>query len=277
MIQAGKYIGRYGGRPQNVGSLPARRTRHLRDLRNEHAGARLLRRGDDDGHRSARALLPSLRGRSSRSWPRALSGSVVVSLSVDTARALLKAQLAAPRAEGGERQAGRQRRGSAARQFVAVLFIARASGALLLSRDDAARAVLAVPPGRVAVLQRFATVPLLRGELVLHEGLLTETQLNDAIAGIQVSLGPLGMCLVMVSNFVMTPAGSLGAWPSPCPRSTQLRVARCCSAPVSDYRGAYGSILIASMRALRSDTGPADARRCALAALCGSGREPTRA
>ena len=38
--------------------------------------------------------------------------------SVDTARALLKAQLAAPRAEGGEHQAGLHRRGGAARQSV---------------------------------------------------------------------------------------------------------------------------------------------------------------
>ncbi len=38
----------------------------------------------------------------------------------------------------------------------------------------------------------FATVPALREALVLHERLLTDTQLNDAIAIGQASPGPIG-------------------------------------------------------------------------------------
>ena len=39
----------------------------------------------------------------------------------------------------------------------------------------------------------FATVPLLRESLVLDHGMLTDTQLNDAIAISQSSPGPLGL------------------------------------------------------------------------------------
>lgn len=48
----------------------------------------------------------------------------------------------------------------------------------------------------------FATVPLLREALVLNHALLTDLQLNDAIAMSQASPGPLGMYVVIVGYFV---------------------------------------------------------------------------
>jgi len=54
----------------------------------------------------------------------------------------------------------------------------------------------------------FATVPLLRDALVVHQGLLTDAQLNDAIAISQSSPGPLGLYVVVVGYFV---AGVQGA------------------------------------------------------------------
>lgn len=54
----------------------------------------------------------------------------------------------------------------------------------------------------------FASVPLVRHELVLNAALLTDAQLNGSIAISQISPGPLGMYLVAVGYFV---AGVPGA------------------------------------------------------------------
>ena len=54
----------------------------------------------------------------------------------------------------------------------------------------------------------FATVPILREVLVLDHALLTDTQLNDAIALSQASPGPLGLYIVLVGYFIK---GWLGA------------------------------------------------------------------
>ena len=54
----------------------------------------------------------------------------------------------------------------------------------------------------------FATVPILREALVLDHALLTDTQLNDAIALSQASPGPLGLYIVLVGYFIK---GWLGA------------------------------------------------------------------
>jgi chromate transporter len=54
----------------------------------------------------------------------------------------------------------------------------------------------------------FASVPLIRDALVLARGVLTDTQLNDAIAISQASPGPLGLYMVIVGYFV---AGIPGA------------------------------------------------------------------
>lgn len=55
----------------------------------------------------------------------------------------------------------------------------------------------------------FATVPLLRESLVLDHGILTDTQLNDAIAISQSSPGPLGLYVVVVGQFVAGLPGAL--------------------------------------------------------------------
>lgn len=55
----------------------------------------------------------------------------------------------------------------------------------------------------------FATVPVLREALVLSNGLLTDGQLNDAIAISQASPGPLGMYIVIVGYFVAGLSGAL--------------------------------------------------------------------
>lgn len=55
----------------------------------------------------------------------------------------------------------------------------------------------------------FATVPLLREALVLDRGILTDTQLNDAIAISQSSPGPLGLYVVVVGHFVAGMSGAL--------------------------------------------------------------------
>ena len=63
-----------------------------------------------------------------------------------------------------------------------------------------------------AVLLSFsglATVPVLRDALVLDHGLLTDAQLNDAIAISQASPGPLGMYVVLVGYFLSGVSGAV--------------------------------------------------------------------
>lgn len=55
----------------------------------------------------------------------------------------------------------------------------------------------------------FATVPLLRESLVLDHAVLTDAQLNDAIAISQVSPGPLGVYVVIVGYLVCGVPGAL--------------------------------------------------------------------
>lgn len=52
----------------------------------------------------------------------------------------------------------------------------------------------------------FATVPIVRDALVINHRLLTDGQLNDAIAISQASPGPIGMYIVIVGYYV-------GGWP----------------------------------------------------------------
>ena len=55
----------------------------------------------------------------------------------------------------------------------------------------------------------FATVPVLRDALVENSRLLTDAQLNDAIAISQASPGPLGMYVVLVGYFITGVPGAL--------------------------------------------------------------------
>jgi chromate transporter len=52
-------------------------------------------------------------------------------------------------------------------------------------------------------------VPLLRESLVLHHGLLSDAELNDAIAISQASPGPLGLYVVVFGYFVARVAGAV--------------------------------------------------------------------
>lgn len=55
----------------------------------------------------------------------------------------------------------------------------------------------------------FASVPVLREDLVVARGVLTDEQLNSAIAISQASPGPLGLYLVAVGYFVAGFAGAI--------------------------------------------------------------------
>lgn len=55
----------------------------------------------------------------------------------------------------------------------------------------------------------FATVPVLRDALVINQRVLTDTQLNDAIAISQASPGPLGMYVVLLGYFVTGIPGAI--------------------------------------------------------------------
>ena len=55
----------------------------------------------------------------------------------------------------------------------------------------------------------FATVPILRDALVIDHAVLTDSQLNDAIALSQASPGPLGMYIVVVGYFINGWQGAL--------------------------------------------------------------------
>ena len=94
----------------------------------------------------------------------------------------------------------------------------------------------------------FATVPLLRDALVLHHGLLTDAQLNDAIAISQASPGPLGMYVVVVGYFVMGLPGALaGALALATPAPLAIPIARLLlRGPAETLQGACAGIVIAS-------------------------------
>jgi chromate transporter len=73
----------------------------------------------------------------------------------------------------------------------------------------------------------FATVPLLRDALVLHRGVLSDAQLNDAIAISQASPGPLGMYVVAVGYFVSGLSGAFaGALALATPAPLAIPIAR---------------------------------------------------
>jgi chromate transporter len=91
-------------------------------------------------------------------------------------------------------------------------------------------------------------VPLLPESLVLGHGLLTDTQLNDAIAISQASQGPLGLYVVVVGYFVAGVGGAVAgavalATPAFLTIPTALLVQRRQSAAL---QGACTGIVVAS-------------------------------
>ena len=94
----------------------------------------------------------------------------------------------------------------------------------------------------------FASVPLVREDLVERRGVLTDRQLNDAIAISQASPGPLGLYVVIVGYFV---AGSAGAAAGVLALATPAILAVPIAAAVRrgrsrEIRGACAGIVIAS-------------------------------
>lgn len=94
----------------------------------------------------------------------------------------------------------------------------------------------------------FASVPLIRDSLVLEHQVLTDVQLNDAIAISQASPGPLGLYIVIAGYFaggVMGAVAGMLALASPSvlaiPIAAAVRRGR-----AQEIRGASSGIVIAS-------------------------------
>jgi chromate transporter len=87
----------------------------------------------------------------------------------------------------------------------------------------------------------FASVPVVRDDLVVHRQVLTDDQLNAAIAIGQSSPGPLGLYLVVVGYFV---AGWTGAVAGMCALATPAVLA----IPIlrASYRGRTHTVATAS-------------------------------
>ena len=94
----------------------------------------------------------------------------------------------------------------------------------------------------------FATVPLLRDALVVNHRLLTDAQLNDAIAISQSSPGPLGLYVVVVGYFVAGLAGAAaGVLALVAPAFLAIPIARLVLRGKSGVlKGACSGIVIAS-------------------------------
>ena len=94
----------------------------------------------------------------------------------------------------------------------------------------------------------LASVLIIRENLVVQQRLLTDAQLNDALAISQASPGPLGLYVVVVGYFAQGPSGfiaGLAALVTPAllavPIAAAVRRGR-----ATDIRGASSGIIIAS-------------------------------
>ena len=94
----------------------------------------------------------------------------------------------------------------------------------------------------------FASVPLIREALVVERGILTDEQLNSAIAISQASPGPLGLYVVVLGYFVAGISGALaGALALATPAVLAIPIARAVRRHQdSQVRGACAAIVIAS-------------------------------
>ena len=63
--------------------------------------------------------------------------------------------------------------------------------------------------GTVLSFSGFASVPLVREDLVVSRSIMTDAQLNTAIAISQASPGPLGLYVVIVGSFVAGLSGAI--------------------------------------------------------------------
>ncbi len=94
----------------------------------------------------------------------------------------------------------------------------------------------------------FASVPVIREDLVERRGVLTDEQLNSAIAISQASPGPLGLYVVVLGHFVAGIPGALaGAFALASPAILVIPIARAIRrGRDSQVRGACSAIVIAS-------------------------------
>ena len=94
----------------------------------------------------------------------------------------------------------------------------------------------------------FASVPVIREDLVVARGVLTDEQLNSAIAISQASPGPLGLYVVVLGYFVAGVPGALaGALALATPAILAIPIARAVRRHRdSQVRGACSAIVIAS-------------------------------
>ena len=94
----------------------------------------------------------------------------------------------------------------------------------------------------------FASVPVIREDLVVTRGVLTDEELNSAIAISQASPGPLGLYVVVVGYFVAGIPGALaGALALASPAILAIPIARAVRRHRdSQVRGACAAIIIAS-------------------------------
>lgn len=94
----------------------------------------------------------------------------------------------------------------------------------------------------------FASLPVIREDLVVTRGVLTDEELNSAIAISQASPGPLGLYVVVVGYFVAGVPGALaGALALASPAILAIPIARAVRRHRdSQVRGACAAIVIAS-------------------------------
>ena len=94
----------------------------------------------------------------------------------------------------------------------------------------------------------FASVPVIREDLVARRGVLTDQELNSAIAISQASPGPLGLYIVVLGYFVAGIPGALaGTLALATPAILAIPIARAVRRHQdSQVRGACAAIVIAS-------------------------------
>ena len=93
----------------------------------------------------------------------------------------------------------------------------------------------------------FASVPVIREDLVVTRGVLTDEELNSAIAISQASPGPLGLYVVVLGYFVAGVPGALpGRWRWPHRPFLRYPSRARCGAIGIQVRGACSAIVIAS-------------------------------
>jgi chromate transporter len=94
----------------------------------------------------------------------------------------------------------------------------------------------------------FASVPVVRDDLVLGRAVLTDEQLNTAIAISQASPGPLGLYVVIVGYFVAGIPGAIaGALALASPAILAVPISRAVRrGRATELRGASSGVVIAS-------------------------------